>query len=53
MFLGVLHEIEPPESGNYNKAPKKAKYFLDIPETFCVFLPINPKKLIAFLHRIN
>jgi len=27
MFLGVLHEIEPPESGNYNKAPKKLNIF--------------------------
>jgi len=27
MFLGVLHEIEPAESGNYNKAPEKLKIF--------------------------
>jgi len=27
MFLGVLHEIEPAESDNYNKAPEKLKIF--------------------------
>ena len=52
MFLGVLHEIGPPQSGNYNKAPKKLKSFWSDLH-FLYFYPANVKKQIAFLYRIN
>ena len=52
MFLGVLHEISPPQSGNYNKAPKKLKVF-GWTFIFLYFYPANVKKQIAFLYRIN
>lgn len=39
MFLDVFHEIEPPESGNYNKAPKKLNFFQLFLKLFVYFCP--------------
>ena len=39
MFLGVLHEIEPAESDNYNKAPENLKIFLLFLNFFVYFCP--------------
>jgi len=48
MFLGVLHEISPPQSGNYNKAPKKLKKFLVGPSFFCISIPQMRKNRLLF-----